>query len=352
MPKKSSRINIQTRRNFIIHYLRHAPSEGFGVTEIHEAFVKKYDDKIDRKTIERDLDDHLCLNHGVYIVDEKSPTKKYTISSDYAENMEVTINEENLQVINLALGLLSKLGPRELSSMVADVENALLETLPDELKEDFENFKELQSISPSNAGKAIVKNGQILKPILTALRKGRTIECEYFSKGRGAIETREIAPVFIELFGGEPYLLAEDPTEDYKIKRFKLTRMDKVKILDHKCTGPEKENCTALLNSYAGVGGEGTQIFDVVVNGNEQLLEHFEGIELHPTQKVTKHADGSCTIEFKMPESYPFYRYLAGLGKWITRIEPIDVMRQVRAIWKDGAKNMGLIVEWPERDTE
>ena len=350
MPKKSSSISVQTRRNFIVHYLKNAPSGGYSVTEIHEAFINHHADKIDRKTIERDLDNHLCLYQGVYLVDENSPTKMYAISKDYVENMEVTINEENLQIINLALGLLAKLGPKEITGMVADVENALLETLPKELKNDFEKFKELQSISPSNAGKAIVKNGDILKPILTALRKGRTIECEYFSKGRGAIETREIGPAFIELFGGEPYLLAEDPTEDHKIKRFKLSRMGKVKVLDTPCTGPDKCDCAAVINSYGGVGGADNEIFNITINGNEKLAEHFEEIELHPSQKLTKHEDGSCTVEFKMPESYPFYRYMAGLGKWITRIEPIDVMRQVRAIWRDGAKNMGLVVEWPERE--
>jgi len=343
MPKKKSDLDSQTRRNLLKRILRMAPEGGLTISEIFERFEKNNQGEASRKTIERDLDDHLCINGGAYIFNEGDGIKQYAISPDYSESIELTIEENHLQIINLALALLSKLGPKGLSNLVTETENALLETLPKNLKEDFEKNKELQLIAPSLAGKAVVQNGEIIPSILAALRKGKMIECEYFSKGRGALETRELGPAFLELFGGAPYLLAEDPDDDNKLKRFKLSRMGKVKILDKPYTAPEKEECAKHLDSFAGVGGEETEIFQIEIEGNIKLYEHFLEIELHPSQKIIKINEEKCLVQFEMPESYPFYRYIAGLGGWITHIEPKEVMWQVRAIWRKGAESMGIL---------
>lgn len=343
--------STQTRRNFIVRLLKNAPEGGLTNTEIYKRVLEEFgENEASRKTIDRDLKDYLSIHSGVYVVDEKAGTKRYEISPDYAETLEITINEEHLQAINLALGLLSKLGPKGLSHIVTDAENALVATLPKDLKRDFENFKEMQLIAPSLAGKAIVENAEIIPLILTALRKKKMIECEYFSKGRGALEMREIGPAFLELFGGSPYLLAEDPSDKNKLKRFKLSRMGKVKILNQRYTSPEKEDCAKHLDSFAGVGGLETEVFNVQIKGNVKLYEHFLEIQLHPSQKLTLVSKDECLLEFMIPESYPFYRYLAGLGGWITSIEPRDVMWQVRAIWRKGVESMGMGVTQAERE--
>ena len=110
MPKKFSDISTQTRRNLIKRILKQAPQGGLTITEIFEIFSKEHGHETTRKTVERDLD-YLSESQGVYVVDEKATVKCFAISEDYAEELEITITEEHLQIINLALGLLSKLGP-------------------------------------------------------------------------------------------------------------------------------------------------------------------------------------------------------------------------------------------------
>lgn len=346
MPRKNSDLSTQTRRNLIKRILKQAPEDGYSVTEIYEIFTKEPDQQTSRKTVERDIE-YLSQDHGVYVINEEASTKHYAISEDYAENLEITVSEEHLQIINLALGLLSKLGPASLSRIAADTENALVETLPTELKNDFENFKTLQSIQSSLAGKAILENDKDLGTVLLALRKGRMIEGDYFSKHRGVTERRELGPIFIELFGGAPYLLAEDPDDkENPIKRFKLSRLSDTKILSTRYTPPEKEECEHYLNSFAGVGGEKNEITKIQITGNRKLAEHFEEFELHPSQSVTKLSEEEYLLEFEMPLSYPFFRYMAGFGGYISHIEPIEAMRQIRAIWRKGAESMGLEVQW------
>lgn len=345
---KRKELTPEARRNFIRQILFNAPEEGLTTTEIHKRLCDSYGETAVRKTTERAID-HLSETDAVYQMNAENGINRFAIKKSYSKKFEFTINEEQLQIMALALGLLQHLGPNALSLMAKETESVFLESLPDELKKDFEVIKGLQSISSSIAGKSIVEKGENIPIILAALRKGRMIECEYYSKGRGALEARELGPAFIELFGGSPYLLAEDPHDENKLKRFKLSRMDKVKILETRYTAPEKDECLRHLNSFEGVGGNESEIFNIVIKGTEKLAEHFEEFQLHPSQILTKHADTSCTLEFRMPESFPFYRYMAGFGGWITEIEPKEVMWQIRAIWRKGTESMGFIVDWQNK---
>lgn len=352
MPIKFSDISTQSRRNLIKRILKQAPDDGLSITEIHEIYSKEHGHDSSRKTIERDIE-FLSKDNGVYVVDENAATKLYAIAPDYAEELEITITEEHLQILNLSLGLLGKLGPKALTRIVADTENALVETLPKELKKDFENFKSLQTIQASLAGKAILEESQDLTNVLLALRKGRMIEGEYFSKHRGMIEKRKLGPIFIELFGGSPYLLAEDPEDkETPIKRFKLSRLKKTEILKEKYTPPERHECEPYFNSFAGVGGASTEEVDIKVWGTTKLADYFSEIELHPSQKLTPLEDGRFLLEFKMPLAYHFIRCLAGFGGEITYMEPTELKYKVRAIWKKGAEACGMIVGWPERKNQ
>ena len=349
MPKKFSDISTQTRRNLIKRILKQAPQGGLTITEIFEIFSKEHGHETTRKTVERDLD-YLSESQGVYVVDEKATVKCFAISEDYAEELEITITEEHLQIINLALGLLSKLGPVALSRLVSDTENSLVETLPEELKKDFENFKSLQAIQSSTAGKAILKDGDDLKNVLLALRKGKMIRGEYFSKHRGVSEERDLGPIFMELFGGSPYLLAEDIHDpENPIKRFKLSRLSDVSVEKKPYTPPEKSDCERFLSSFAGVGGDEAKIEHIQIWGSPKMAEHFEEIELHPSQKLTKLSEDEYLLEFRMPLAYHFIRYMAGFGGEIYQMDPSELFFKVRKIWTKGLESFGMEIRRQEK---
>lgn len=342
MPKKYSDISAQARRNLIKRIIKQAPHGGFTITEIFDIFSKEHGHDASRKTIERDIE-YLAQDQGVYLTNEEEATKRYAISPDYAEQIEITISEEHLQILNLALGLLGKLGPQALSRIVSETENALVETLPEDQKQDFENFKTLQAIQSSTAGKAILKEGEDLKNVLLALRKGKMIKGQYFSKHRGVIEERDLGPIFIELFGGSPYLLAEDiHDEENPIKRFKLSRLSEVSIEKVPYTPPDKSECERFLNSFAGVGGNEMAIEHIQIWGSPKMAEHFEEIELHPSQKLSKVSEEEHLLEFKMPLSYHLVRYFAGFGGEIHQIEPSELYFKVRKIWMKGVEVFGM----------
>jgi len=265
-------------------------------------------------------------------------------SNEDKHHYEFSLNENQLQILNVAMGLLNKLAPSCLQEVIKETEMAITKSLPGPIQNNFEKFVELQKESSSFSEKAIVDK-ETMKAILSALRQGRYIECDYFSKARGAIETRELGPAYVELFEGAPYLLAEDPDDENKLKRFKLSRMEKVSVLTRNYKSPGKEICLESLDSMNAMENEENEIFKIEIEGNKKLYEHFREVELHSSQKLTKINEDKCLLQFEMPESYAFFRYMAGFGGWISHIEPKDVMWQIRAIWRKGTENMGLRVE-------
>lgn len=372
MPKKQSSLSAHNRRNILKKILRHATDEGFSSKEIFDLFTAQTNEIVDQRTIVRDLE-YLSTHDGAYVIDEKVTPKKYIISKDYVDNISISISEENLQIINLALGLLNFLGPKSLTNLISSTENAIVNSLPKNLQKEFLQFKSLQSVGPSNAGKAVHDNENDLKNVLFALRKGRMIEGIYDSKHSGTKLNRKFGPIMIVLFGGAPYLLVEDYSDkESPFKRIKLSRFTNTKVLDERYTAPENGqeiDYKLFNNSFAGVGGDKDTIEHIKIYGNEKLFEHFESFILHPSQKLTilhnsvdnkinnesdntnnKTQNFKCLLEFNMPISYPFVRYLAGLGGMINKIEPIIIRRYVRSIWKNGAEAFGLIVKWPDPD--
>lgn len=360
MPKRE--ITKQQRMNIVHRILRLAPEEGFSSKDVLDRYLAQGNEEVDIRTIKRDLLE-LCHQGMVLItsqdddVDEvkgDNTQKRFAIDEYANEDLVLKINEGNLQTLLLALSLLKKLGPKGIEKKVVDTENVICSCLTEDLQKKANEIQEMQAIQASGPGKDLSPNDEDIHNVMLALRKKRIIEGIYDSKNSGK-RKREFGPISLELFGGTPYVIVEDFAEenqDERYKRIKVSRFTETKVLKNKnYTAPERSKLEEFFkSSFAGVGGKNSQIQHIVIKGNEKLAEHFSGIELHPSQKLTVISDNECEVTFDMAESYPFYRYVAGLGKWITRIEPIDVMRQVRAIWRDGAKNMGLVVEWPERE--
>ncbi len=328
-------VSSQSRRNLIKRLLKMAPSDGHTISEIYNLIINTHEIKCDRKTIERDIKQNI---EGVIQVNEnKQGTARYALDQNWHDNFEINISEKNLQVISLAMGLLRQQAPNQLSSLIVDAENALFQHLPKDLQQKFEQFKELQSVQSSLAGKAVLKNDNLLEPILKALRTGYAIEVDYYSKHRDCEERREIGPVFLELFAGTPYLLAQDlRMKEETLKRFKLSRMKNIKILDQRYIGPDKEKCIPYLNSFSGVGGTNNSVMEVIINGDDMFGEYFSEIEIHPSQQLTKIKDNNWELKLSLPLAYYFIRYIAGFGEHIHSMYPSELFFKVKAIWKYG----------------
>ncbi len=181
-----------------------------------------------------------------------------------------------------------------LESLAAKIEASLKPSRRRALAPDIEALLEAEGFA-SRPGPRPVIAPQIFAQIREALLTGRRLAFLYRAESAEASAYREVVPYGL-LYGHRVYLVAALPWTEEPVN-YRLDRMSDVRVSDATGTRPRDFNLDAYAARSFGVFQE--EPYDVVLRFAPEVVDEVAAFQFHPTQTLTREADGSTTVRFR-----------------------------------------------------
>lgn len=172
---------------------------------------------------------------------------------------------------------------------------------------------------------------QLLGPLARALRERRVVRFSYRKPSDRTGKTREAHPLELFEWDGMPYLQARDPSDLlFPFKRFALSRMDRLEVLDDTFRPPPKRQIPSCLGAFCGT------VFEATIRADAAHAPFVRERQWHPRQRNRECPDGA--VEFSLPFGDPdeASRWILGRGPGF---RPVAPERLVEA-WKKAVREL------------
>jgi predicted DNA-binding transcriptional regulator YafY len=320
------------RQNQVKRYLSQTSEEtALSITEIAER-LSSDGLEVNRKTVERDIEE-ISLAHPLSELD--SSPRRFYFDGEFKIDFELVFEENQLQTIVMALGLLKQLSPKVIKANCQSVENTLLSKLPKALAKEFEHLKSISSTSPTVLGEGSEVEPESFETVLYCLRKGFVFNCKYVSSNeeKNSDRIRSFAPLKLHL-AGAPYLYVYD-CDDNQIKILRISRIQGAKKTTQ---AVDKNRAKEIkLDHVFGAFGRGDEkVVEYEVTCTKPMAMRFKEHKIHPTQKIEVLSNGDFKITFSVHDSDEVVRLLSQYGEFIREISPDSSYERVKEIWKKG----------------
>jgi predicted DNA-binding transcriptional regulator YafY len=182
-------------------------------------------------------------------------------------------------------------------------------------------------------------DGRVMRDLQDACSRHQTVEIDYYAAHSGETTTRKVDPYRILEFEGAWYVAGWCHLRN-ELRKFALHRVRKHKLLKEKFTVKDGLNLDAWLQlPFRLEHGDGDQTVRIRFTpvGARFALDR----QWHPTQKVTGHADGSCTMEFKAQNLDEVKRWVLPYGSGAEVIDPPELRRRVMEELRQALRGYG-----------
>ncbi len=338
MPVKNSDLQKNERHHLLYGILKSRTSENHAltVTEIFELLSREV--QVDRKTVARDLEE---MSGPYKLLETEEKPKRFYVSSDFSPDYDLSFNEEELQSLILSLENLRHVAPSGMEKMISGVKSKILTKLPKSLSEDFARFQEKLVVTDSIVGVEQGEDEDAIKLILEAIRSERVISVKNYSPyKKEKPKSRVIHPLLLNLTGGIFYLIASDPEDKNKIKRFRLSRLKEVEILSEKTKLKSSSVLKKLDFSFGGYGTGEEELLEYKIKCTGELAIFFKERKFNRTQKMKELRAGEWEVSFESRSSREITRLLAGFGDDLLSVSPKEIKDQILQIWSLGTRKI------------
>lgn len=192
----------------------------------------------------------------------------------------------------------------------------------DKLSED-----QIRALIQFIPGGVAIADGKLLRELKDACDKHYSIEIDYYAAYNGERSTRQIDPYRILEFQGAWYIVGWCHLRN-DMRKFAIHRINNHKILRKKFTVKEDIDLDEWIDSAFLLehrDGDQTVRIKFTPVGARFAMERT----WHPSQKVTMHNDGSCTLEFKTQSFDEVKRWVLPYGSGAEVIDPPELRRRV-----------------------
>ncbi len=333
-----NKITKQRRQELIFQILKgRSIDDGLSAHEVHER-LKNEGLSIDLRTIRRDLTE-LTSSHGL-CSNELRP-ERYFPSADYQLKYELSLNENTLQVLLIALGSLKFTSHDYFRNFATETETIILGALGPKISESLRQSKQKYFFDYSTTGKPCPSNARDFEKIMIAIRENKIITCTnespYKTKEYNT-KRRRFAPYIFILTSGIPYLIVQDQ-DDSQFKKLRVTRIGNVHLSTKSFERMNIKDEVHLETLVGGWGGISKDSSKIVINCNATMATYFQERIIHPTQEVEKISADTFEIRINCARSSEIARLLSSFGGQINSISPVDLYEEVKEIWRSGIKS-------------
>jgi predicted DNA-binding transcriptional regulator YafY len=162
--------------------------------------------------------------------------------------------------------------------------------------------------------------------IRQAILEGRRLAFSYRSEAAESVAYREVVPYGI-LYGHRVYLVGAFPWAEQPVN-YRLDRVRDLRVSEAIGTRPGDFD----LDSYAALsfGVFQEEPRDVVLRFAPEIAEEVTTFRFHPTQTITREADGSMIVRFRAGGLREMAWHLFTWGDAITIVAPEDLKAMMR----------------------
>ena len=175
--------------------------------------------------------------------------------------------------------------------------------------------------------------GQLQKAIM----KKRKVNIKYHSLFEGSVIDVELCPYHL-LYNNRAWYVLGPSSLHKSIRTFKLNRIKEL-ITSEKCfVGGEDFNLHDYLGRAWSMIPEG-RIYNVKLRFLPKVANNVAEVQWHSTQSVTRNADGSATIEFRVDGLGEITWWILGYGDQVQVLAPKTLRSRIIKI---AEKTIGL----------
>lgn len=306
----SKDVSVSQRQIYILSLLSENP-KGYREEEIQER-LKNWDIEVSKRTITRDIDE-LSLNYG--ICEEERNGKTYYYADKYTlKNVDLTI--EDLASLAFTKEILKEYKHLDMGQHAISFIEKIVETSTSLNQLQFEEICGQFKQGRIKNGNTDEVNVDTEKKIKNAIDNCNKVKIEYYSYSSDQSSKRIIHPYRMLLL--DSYLCVEGYCESRKeIRRFRLSRMQMVDVLDEKFDAIEKDNLQE--DTFFELSGEYSEEIELLFTG--ESIRYIKEYEAKRAKRIEEEKEGLYFYQ-TAPVAPDVIRWIRGFGPEVTVIKP------------------------------
>jgi len=172
------------------------------------------------------------------------------------------------------------------------------------------------------------KKADMIDWLMQAIEDGRAVSMTYQSLQATEPVTYIVWPYGLAYHRGSLYLIGRTRRHE-DICHWKVDRIEDVELKDQRFQRPEDFDLQKhLAKSFGVFHGDGE--VHVKVRFLPAVARYVEESTWHPSQKLSKHRDGSVIAEFTLDGTEELKRWVMSFGQNAVVIEPANLQKQIR----------------------
>lgn len=300
-------ISVSQRQIYILSLLSENP-KGYSAEEIRER-LHQWDIDVTKRTILRDIDE-LSLNYG--IGEEERSGKTYFYADKYTlKNVDFTI--EDLASLAFAKEMLGEYAHLDMGQHAISLIDKMVDRSASLNQLQFEKLCGHFRQAGRENGVMDKVDSRIEKMIQNAIDNQNKVEMQYYSFSSDSSSIRVIHPYRMLLL--DSFLCVEGYCElRQSVRRFRVSRIRDITVLDAHFTEKEKEQETFLK-----LTGEEQELLELVFTGDS--IRYVKEYEKNRADRLEEQEDGLHFYK-KTAIAPDVVRWIRGFGPDIAVVSP------------------------------
>lgn len=176
----------------------------------------------------------------------------------------------------------------------------------------------------------ILPSPLLLGKLARALKERRRVRFSYHKPNEASPRIREVEPLELFEWDGMPYLQARDPKSPVAFKRYALSRMANLDVLDDTFRPPPRKHIPSCLGAFL------KEPFTARIHADPAHAPYVRERRWHPEQRLTERRDGG--VEFTLPfgDTGEAARWILGHGPGFVPIGPPALVQD----WKSMVRSL------------
>ncbi len=160
----------------------------------------------------------------------------------------------------------------------------------------------------------------VFAQITKAITKRRVLQASYHSLFEGNIIHLELSPYHL-MFNRRAWYVLGLSSLHKNVRTFKLRRFRNLQMLRKPFTRPDSFNIDNYLGRAWSMIPEG-RVYNIKLRFSPMVAQNVAEVLWHSTQKVTRHKDGSATLEFRVDGLGEISWWVLGYGDQVQVLAP------------------------------
>jgi len=174
----------------------------------------------------------------------------------------------------------------------------------------------------------VPSGGQLLRPIIQAMKDSCLISVTYCRYGAESNKTFTVAPYCVKLFHQRWYVLAK--FEKGGLAILSLDRIESLSITSESfAVDADFDAETFFSECFGVVVGDGSKPIRIVLRAYGHEPNYMRDLPIHPSQRELRSEDDHTDFELTLRPTPDFKAHLLSRGEWIQVLEPQSLADEI-----------------------